>query len=314
MDLLHTLLKLWEFSLGPSGWAILLVTFFVIALPLSLHVYWFYSASSKVLPSFLLIGPSGSGKTSLLTLVSSSYVDQDNWPTNTSQFETGKPSPTHISQAPLSVECSLPVTIAAASNQYRSVNDPGAKFHRNFLLVDTPGHGKLRHFALESIVNPQHLRGIIFLVDAASMGSSSGEKGSNSLAETADYLHDVLLALQKRASGGKVSKGQSCMPVLIAANKLDLFTALPTKLVKNSLESELTKLRGTKSKGLLDSGIGIDDDLEDREILGGAGESKFDFTLMGEYNVPIEVAGGSVLSADGTADVQEWWDWIGRHL
>lgn len=146
------------------------------------------------------------------------------------------------------------------------------------------------------------------------MGSSSGTTGSSSLAEAADYLHDVLLALQKRISSGKASKNQTSMPVLIAANKLDLFTALPTKLVKNGLESELTKLRGTKSKGLLDSGIGMDDDLEDREILGGAGAGKFDFSLMEEYNVPIEVAGGSVLSADGTADVKEWWDWIGRHL
>lgn len=313
MDLLHALLKLWEFTLGPSGWAILLVTFITIALPLSLHVYWFYSASSKVLPSFLLIGPSGSGKTSLLTLVSSLYIASGKR-AKFSQFEIGKPSPTHISQAPLSVECSLPVTIAATSNQYRSDNDPGAKLHRNFLLVDTPGHGKLRHFALESIVNPQHLKGIIFLVDAASMGSSSGETGSNSLAEAADYLHDILLSLQKRILTGKASKDQTGMPVLIAANKLDLFTALPTKLVKTSLELELTKLRGTKSKGLLDSGIGMDDDLEDREILGGAGESKFDFSLMEEYHVPVEVAGGSVLSAYGTSDVKEWWDWIGRHL
>lgn len=104
------------------------------------------------------------------------------------------------------------------------------------------------------------------------------------------------------------------MPILIAANKLDLFTALPTKLVKNCLESELTKLRNTKAKGLLDSGIGLDDDLEDREVLGGSGEGKFDFSLLEEYNIAVEVSGGNVLSSDGSSDVKEWWDWIGRHL
>lgn len=196
-----------------------------------------------------------------------------------------------------------------ASNQYRSVNDPGAKFHRAFLLHDTPGHGKLRHYALDTIVKPQHLKGIIFLVDAATL-----EPGSASLAETADYLHDILLTLQKLASTQKSRKAPHEMPLLVAANKLDLFTALPTKLVKASLESELTKLRTTKAKGLLDSGIGMEDDLEDREVLGGSGEGKFDFTLLDEYNISVEVAGGNVLSSDGSSDVIEWWNWMGRHL
>lgn len=200
----------------------------------------------------------------------------------------------------------MPVTIATASSQYRSVNDPGAKYHRNFLLIDTPGHGKLRQFALNSIIQPGHIKGIIFVVDAATLSSGSSE--------AAEYLHDILLTLQKRATTVKASKGGADMPVLIAANKLDLFTALPTKLVKNSLESEITRLRNTKSKGLLDSGVGMDEELDDRDILGGGGEGKFDFSLMEEYHVPIEVAGGSVLSSDGSVDVQEWWDWIGRHL
>lgn len=112
----------------------------------------------------------------------------------------------------------------------------------------------------------------------------------------------------------KAAKGGVEMPMLIAANKLDLFTALPTKLVKNSLETEITKLRDSKSKGLMDSGIGMDDADDEREVLGGAGEGKFSFDLMEEYNIPIEIAGSNVLSSDGSVDVKEIWNWMGRHL
>ena len=104
------------------------------------------------------------------------------------------------------------------------------------------------------------------------------------------------------------------MPVLIAANKLDLFTALPAKLVGSSLETELSKIRTSRSKGLLDSGIGMDDDTaEDRDTLGGAGEGNFKFAMMEEYNVHIEVAGGNVTGTGG-ANVDKWWAWIGNHL
>lgn len=134
------------------------------------------------------------------------------------------------------------------------------------------------------------------------------------MAEAAAYLHDILLVLQGRAMRAKAAKGGAEMPVLIVANKLDLFTALPTKLVKNSLETEITKLRDSKTKGLLDSGIGMDDADDEREVLGGAGEGKFTFDLMEEYNIPVEIAGSNVLSSGGSADVKEIWDRMGRHL
>lgn len=229
-----------------------------------------------------------------------------------SQFERGTPAQTHTSQTSLTVQCSLPVEARAASDKYRSVNDPTNKAHKNFLLIDTPGHGKLRHFALDSINNPLHLKGIIFVVDAATLSEDS--EGTRSLTENAQYLHDMLHILQTKHTSAKTSKGSSEIPVLVAANKLDLFTALPTKLVRKSLEAEITKLRNTKSKGLIDSGVGMnDDELDDPEVLGGNGEGKFEFKLMEEYNIPIEVAGGSVTSAEGP-DTDAWWDWIARHL
>ncbi len=94
------------------------------------------------------------------------------------------------------------------------------------------------------------------------------------LPATAEYLYDVLLALQKRMAGGRGSKAPASIPVLVAANKLDLFTALPAALVKSNLEAELGRIRKTRSKGLLDSGVGADD------LTGGTEESD---GWLGEY-------------------------------
>ncbi len=209
------------------------------------------------------------------------------------------------------VECSLPVGTTAASNKYRSVNDPSNLAHKKFLLIDTPGHGKLRHHALENITNPQNLRGIIFLVDAASLSA-----GDESLRHTSEYLHDILLLLQKRTTSSKTSKTPREIPVLIAANKMDLFTAVPAALIKNTLETEITKARNSKSKGLLDSGIGMDDsmDNEDKDDwLGEMGSKDFKFGQLEEFNVSVEVAGGNVLGGDGP-NVTKWWAWIGERL
>lgn len=183
--------------------------------------------------------------------------------------------------------------------------------HKKFLLVDTPGHGKLRYHALDTITNPQNLRGIIFIVDAANL--SAGDEG---LHQASEYLHDILLLLQKRISGLKSSKVQKDIPVLIAANKMDLFTARPAALVKSTLEAEITKIRSSRSKGLLDSGIGMGDvaEVEDSDDwLGEMGSSNFKFNQMGEFNVAVEVMGGSILGSN-EPEVDKWWNWIGQRL
>jgi signal recognition particle receptor subunit beta len=175
-------------------------------------------------------------------------------------------------------------------------------------LIDTPGHGKLRHHALQNITNPQNLKGLIFLVDAATLSP-----GDESLRQTADYLHDILLILQKRASGGKALKALKNIPVLIAANKMDLFTALPTALVKNSLEAEITKVRISRSKGLLDSGIAMGEvDEEKDDWLGEVGSTDFKFSQMEEFDISIEVLGGNVTG--DTLTVDKWWRWISDRL
>lgn len=210
---------------------------------------------------------------------------------------------------------SLPVSSTAASSKYRSANDPSNQVHKKFLLVDTPGHGKLRHHAFETVVKPQNLKGIIFMVDAADLSMVNSGTGNESLRQTAEYLHDVLLLLQKRSTSSKTSKAPKELPVLIAANKLDLFTALPAPLVKTALESEISNVRSSRTKGLLDSGIGINDlDIgEEKEWLGDGGDGKFEFSQMDDVNVAVSVAGGNVLGADGP-DVKQWWNWIASNL
>lgn len=207
------------------------------------------------------------------------------------------------------------MTTATRSSKYRSANDPSNQIHKKFLLLDTPGHGKIRHHAFESVSKPQNLKGIIFVVDAADLSKSSDGVGNESRRQAAEYLHDLLLVLQKRATNSISSRAPTELPVLIAANKLDLFTALPAPLVKTALESEITNVRNTRNKGLLDSGVGMNDvDIgEERDWLGDGGEGNFDFSQMDEVNVYVTVAGGNVLGSEGP-DVKQWWDWIGGNL
>ncbi|KAL8949189.1 MAG: hypothetical protein Q9222_004684 [Ikaeria aurantiellina] len=285
-------------SFMPEPSPALLITAFLIILsiPLLLHLI-IYSTTSDTLPTVLLIGPSGAGKTSLATLL-----------------ERGRPSPTRTSQVPFTLEVSLPVKTPVASSRFRSPNDPTWEVTQKLLIQDTPGHGKLRHYAIDSISKPQNIHGIIFLVDAVDLSSSGGSGGASEggLKQTSEYLHSILLQLQKQVTSSKPRKP---IPVLIAANKLDLFTALPAPLVKSTLESEITKVRALASKGLSDStnkNLDID---EEREWLGevNGDDGKFEFSQLREFDIQVEVRGGNVIGAEG-ADVREWWDWIGGVL
>jgi signal recognition particle receptor subunit beta len=201
----------------------------------------------------------------------------------------------------------LPVGTTATSAKYRAANDPTNQTHKKFFLIDTPGHRKLRYHAFEHIRNSQNLRGLIFLVDSANLSI-----GGEGLRQTSEFLYDTLLLLQERTAGSKTAKE---IPVLIAANKMDLFTALPAALVRNALEKEITKIRDSRSKRLLDSGVGmgegdsVEDDKND-EWLGEVGSTDFRFAQMEELNIPVAVAGGSILSTD----IEKWWDWVGERL
>ncbi|KAI6892947.1 hypothetical protein KC355_g20887, partial [Hortaea werneckii] len=166
--------------------------------------------------------------------------------------------------------------------------------------------------AVSSVTSSKALRGILFLVDSAAVSSAAG------LTETAEYLHDILLALQKRNAQGKTSKRPEQVPVLVAANKQDVFTSLPAGIVRSKLQEEITKVRQTKSKGLLDSGMGMDDDEmvdEEANWLGAYGSKDFKFEQMEEHGVDIQIVGGNV-KGDGKekGKVEDWWAWVGDNL
>jgi len=224
------------------------------------------------------------------------------------QFGSGEVRQTHTSQTPTTVLTHLPGATRAGSSKFRSENDEDTSTRVALQLIDTPGHGKLRHQGLDILSNQatNPLKGIIFVVDAAALSTSEA------LTAAAEYLHDVLLLLQKRYTTAKTSKVGADLPVLIAANKLDLFTALPAPLVKRELEKEISKVRETRAKGLRPAGEKEEEE-EEREWLGEGGDSEFRFGNMEEVNVKVDVHGGNVTGSDGS-DVTEWWAWIAEQL
>ncbi|KAI5926479.1 signal recognition particle receptor beta subunit-domain-containing protein [Camillea tinctor] len=289
--IMDELKRIVEYIMTPSTPVFVVGFLIVLFVPLLIHFLITHTTPYTTLSSIILAGPSGSGKTSLLTLL-----------------ERGDASaPTHTSQAAHAIELTVSTDGGAPTFREAARDDAPGK-HRKFLLVDTPGHGKLRGAALGRLSRGeeskakrgQGLKGVVFVVDAAALAEDARD--------AAAYLYDVLLALQRRAGAGKSARRPDAVPVLIAANKNDLFTALPAALVKSALEAELGRIRQSRSKGLLDSGVGIDDigSEEQDGWVGEYGSEKFSFAQMREFDIDVQVLGGSVLGGK----VDKWWDWI----
>lgn len=289
-------------AFSPNLATILITLAVAVALPILLHA-WLYRKTDAVQrqPTFLVLGTSGAGKTAFATLTERNGT-------------MGAPA-THTSTTPLTLSAILPAPYVPASCHYRSAGDPALERSRRFLLLDTPGHGKLRHYATSHLSEPKAkaVKGIIFVVDAAALAEEAA------LNEAAEYLHDVLLSLQKRYTEATSSKGPSEIPVLIAANKMDLFTALPPSLVKLQLEKAIGEVRNSRARALKDAGPtllhGGDDGHveEEKEWLGEGGEGAFAFAMMAECGVSVEVRGGNVMGKE-EAGVGAWWAWIAEQL
>ena len=161
------------------------------------------------------------------------------------------------------------------------------------------------------------LAGVIFVIDAASADISSSstsasidgshrdgakKKGNSSFNDAASYLHDSLLILQKKEN----------IPVLIAANKSDLFTAVPVSAAKAALEREITAVRRTRTSGLLDSAVGADDAVNE-DWLGDENDGDFTFEQLRNVDVPVEVLAGNVVGSDGPG-INDWWNWIAAQM
>lgn len=308
LDLVKSFL---EASLTPSPAVFVIGGLIILLAPFILHHLYTRTTPYTSFPSVLLVGPSGAGKTALLTLLERGPVSQSQLP---------RPAQTHTSQTPYSVELAASEDRSAS---FRTDLDAAGATATKFLLVDTPGHGKLRAAALArlglttrddgknrkkkktaSSKDSLRLRAVVFVLDAADADTLSGDG--------AEYLYDVLLALQKRAGGGQTSRAPHAVPVLVAANKLDLFTALPAALVRGRLEAELGRIRKTRSKGLLGASVGADEadaPEEGDDWLGEYGSDKFSFAQMREFDIEVDVVGGNV-AGEGGPGVDKWWSWI----
>lgn len=289
-----------ETILTPSPGVFIIGVAIVLLVPFILHYILTGATPYTSLPSVVVVGPSGAGKTALLTLFERGPISSASLPHT---------APTHTSQIPSSVELAVSED---KSSSFRTDLDAEGATAKKFLLVDTPGHGKLRAAAISRLSlakssiekNNSRLRAVVFVIDAADTDTLS--------TDGAEYLYDVLLALQKRTGAGKSSKAPGAVPVLVAANKLDLFTALPAALVKSRLEMELGRIRRTRSKGLLEASVGTDEvDVpeEGDDWLGEYGSDKFTFAQMREFDIDVDVIGGNVVGQGGPG-VDKWWSWI----
>ncbi|KKA19337.1 SRP receptor beta subunit (Srp102) [Rasamsonia emersonii CBS 393.64] len=297
--------------------AILVTVAIALGFPLLLHYLLYRTAASPKSSSFILLGPSGAGKTALFSLLES-----------TSSRIAKAARPTHTSQTSTVATITLPPTIPIASNRYRSVNDPSlSEASRNpvkYELKDTPGHGKLRgsqglsylETSLNSKKEKERTRGVIFVVDAAALS-----EGGENLRDAAGYLHDILLLLQKNAlnkGSRSFSKVGDPVSVLVAANKQDLFTALPPGSVRNKLETEIDRIRKSRKRGLMDASVGSGINEDEDEVLGGDdGHGIFSFNLLEEVGIKVDVVGGAVKAegdTDPRAGVRKWEEWIGMCL
>ena len=148
------------------------------------------------------------------------------------------------------------------------------------------------------------------MVDASSLDVAD----STSTRDAATYLHDILLRLQRRGQN-KVQKSKAALkiPVLVAANKQDLFTALPSGAVRQRLETEIERVKASRSRGLVT--VGEKNDQEPEESLGGDGEEPFSFkALKDEYGIAVDVVGGAVGGEEAGKGVRRWEQWIGSCL
>ncbi|KAI9467957.1 MAG: signal recognition particle receptor subunit beta [Benjaminiella poitrasii] len=121
-----------------------------------------------------------------------------------------------------------------------------------FDLVDMPGHDRIRYRYVDFL---PITRSIIFVIDSTSV--------SRQIRSVAEYLYDILAKpiVQKQRT-----------PILIACNKSDMITALPIEKIKALLETEINRLRNTRT-----ARVEQQEEDEQEAFLGYEGENfKFD--------------------------------------
>lgn len=153
-------------------------------------------------------------------------------------------------------------------------------------IIDCPGNEKLSPITLKLIAET-NLKAVVFVIDAAD--------GLETIKESARLLISVL----------EISES-SLIPVLIAANKFDLFSAVSVPKIKALLEQEISGLRDTRQQTVPSSENDGNWDGNEKEFLGVDGK-KFEFD---DLESEVDVRDGSVR----TGRTQKWDSWLEQVL
>lgn len=246
-----------DYAAGNIGSILLLVGLLVLGIVLTVvRTGSTLGKNRSSQPAIIITGPAYSGKTSLYTLWTSGSVRE----TVTSQVPNVYPS--------FSIPFDSPIDAVQVS------------------LVDLPGHKKLAHHLEESLTKFSNVKGIIFVLDAA-----SGPEGIRTAAEA---LFRLLLRTEQRMGG---------ITLMIACNKADVFNMIPAARMKGLLEEEIQQIRETRAKGLgavANAGSLDDDNEDDGSWLGG---ETFQFVNL---DSEVSIADGSVR----TDNVEAWKRWL----
>ncbi|KAK6358349.1 hypothetical protein TWF730_007693 [Orbilia blumenaviensis] len=253
----------------------------VVLIPIVLGKLLASGAKSGPSSVILLAGPRDAGKTSLLLYLQEKTLI----PTQTS---------------------TTPATVRLSPSALLSADSPDDGSNKPFHIRDTPGHPKLRSTAINTITQPTgSCIGIIYMLDSAVLSTQVR------LTDTAEYLYELLLAIQKRyATLSESTTSTELIPLLIACNKNDLFTALPPAKISNLLQTELSRMKETKRKGLLNAGAGENDDEDLDRVLGDERTDQITWDGLKEFGVEVTVQSGSIKSSA----VDGWTSWMSACL
>ncbi|EPS38340.1 hypothetical protein H072_7962 [Dactylellina haptotyla CBS 200.50] len=276
----------WEFLGIQFSLTILLISLLVVVLIPIVLSRVLVASTSKTGPSsvVLLAGPREAGKTSFLLYLQEKTLVA----TQTST------TPSTVKLSPTALESS------------KSEDGDSSAFGKPFHLKDTPGHPKLRSFALTTITDPTaSCLGIVYMLDSAAIIAQPR------LTDTVEYLYELLLAVQKRYTVlSETTTTAEPIPLLIACNKNDLFTALPSAKISSQLQSELGRMKETKRKGLLNAGAGENDDEDLEQVLGDDRSDQITWEGLREFGVDVSLQSGSIKSGS----VGGWTSWVSECL
>ncbi|KAI7879091.1 P-loop containing nucleoside triphosphate hydrolase protein [Lichtheimia hyalospora FSU 10163] len=136
---------------------------------------------------------------------------------------------------------------------------------KTFDLVDVPGHERVRLRYTDFL---PVTRGIVFVLDSTTV--------ARQVREVAEYLYDIL-------SDRKVQ--QQSTRILIACNKADMIIALPREKIIQRLESEINRLRSTRTAAVEKQ---ASDDQDEHDVYLGFEGEDFHFDQL-DNDIQIEM-------------------------